>query len=189
MFFAIFAVAVQGETQFPHQLRSNTCRAVLIQNTKYTNTGLDIKWKFYQKAQKRCAEVCCWHVDLKLTCWLKVDILTCILYVDSKLWVDLKLTCWLEVDMLTWSWHVDLKLTFWHVFYMLAIRWHFELKLWCWYVVVGMIQESESTYVQKNCNKKDMIATRYICKLNLFDPQVIWHQTMCLKLWQDKRQF
>ena len=34
MFFAIFAVAVQGETQFPHQLRSNTYQAVLkIENT------------------------------------------------------------------------------------------------------------------------------------------------------------
>ena len=149
MFFAIFAVAVQGETQFPHQLRPNTCRAVLIQNT----------------------QIQAWTSSGNSTRRHRRDALRCV------------------VDMLTWSWHVDLKLTFWHVFYMLAIRWHFELKLWCWYVVVGMIQESESTYVQKNCNKKDMIATRYICKLNLFDPQVIWHQTMCLKLWQDKRQF
>ena len=139
MFFAIFAVAVQGETQFPHQLRSNTCRAVLIQNTKYTNTGLDIKWKFYQKAQKRCAEVCCWHVDLKLTCWLKVDILTCILYVDSKLWVELKLTCWLEVDMLTWSWHVDLKLTGWLEVDILTCILYVGYKMTFWAEVMMLI--------------------------------------------------
>ena len=45
MFFAIFAVAVQGETQFPHQLRSNTCQAVLIQiqNTNKYRPGHQVE--------------------------------------------------------------------------------------------------------------------------------------------------
>ena len=136
MFFAIFAVAVQGETQFPHQLRSNTCRAVLIQNTKYTNTGLDIKWKFYQKAQKRCAEVCCWHVDLKLTCWLKLTfwrvfyMLTRNCELTRSWYVDLKLTCWLEVDILTCILYVGYKMTFWaEVMMLICSCWH-DTRKW-----------------------------------------------------------
>ena len=129
MFFAIFAVAVQGETQFPHQLRSNTCRAVLIQNTQiqaWTSSGnstrrhrrdalrcvvdmltwswhVDLKltfWRVFYMLTRNCELSWSWHVDLKLTCWLEVDILTCILYVGYKM------TFWAEVEMLICScWH------------------------------------------------------------------------------------